>query len=239
MMDITEYKRVGKANFNRETGSMIFVTFILSLVEGGGMSFNFNSINSETNSDFEAFAIIAVTVLVAVCSIISLAVSILVKPVILTGCCKCLINNSCGHKINLNDIFSYFNKENYKNVVIVHLMKSLVEFLYTLCFIVPGIVKSYEYFCVPYLVALNPNMNESEIRELSLNLMCGHKWDLFMLRLSFIGWHLLSILTCGILEIVYVSPYLKASEAAFFNSVYMEKCVVHCDQTAEQTSIIK
>ena len=72
--------------------------------------------------------------------------------------------------------------------------------LWTLLLIVPGIIKSYEYRMVPYILAENPGMNRKEAFAISKRMMTGKKWATFVLDLSFFGWIFLSIFTCGILQ---------------------------------------
>ena len=80
----------------------------------------------------------------------------------------------------------------------------------------PGIVKSYEYRMVPYILAENPGMNRSEAFAISKQMMNGQKWDVFVLDLSFIGWHLLSGITLGIVGIFWVNPYVQATNAELY-----------------------
>ena len=97
-------------------------------------------------------------------------------------------------------------------------MTSLLTFLWTLLFIVPGIVASYRYALAPYLMAENPDMGVMEAIARSKELMNGNKWRLFCLDLSFIGWTLLCVLTLGI-GCLWLLPYQNAAEAAFYLEV--------------------
>ena len=70
-----------------------------------------------------------------------------------------------------------------------------------------------------YILQDNPDMKGIDAITASRQMMNGHKWDLFVLHLSFIGWFLLSSLTFGILQICYVAPYLSATTAAFYDNL--------------------
>ena len=89
-------------------------------------------------------------------------------------------------------------------------------FLWGLLFVIPGIVKSYEYRMVPYILAENPNLQMSEVFALSREMTMNQKMNIFVLDLSFIGWSLLSVCTCGLLAIFYVNPYVQATNAELF-----------------------
>ena len=98
------------------------------------------------------------------------------------------------------------------------LLISLYTFLWTMLFIIPGIVKSYAYAMTPYIMMEKPEMGINDAITKSRMMMKGHKWQLFLLDLSFIGWMLLSIVTLGI-AFVYVWPYYSAARAQFYKEV--------------------
>ena len=97
-------------------------------------------------------------------------------------------------------------------------MTSLLIFLWSLLFIIPGIVASYRYALAPYLMTENPDMGVMEAIARSKELMNGNKWRLFCLQLSFIGWNLLCMLTLGV-GYLWLAPYQNAAEAAFYLEV--------------------
>ena len=88
--------------------------------------------------------------------------------------------------------------------------------LWTLLLVIPGIVKSYAYLMTPYILADCPNVKATEALKLSMRMTNGHKMELFVMTLSFIGWALLSVLTFGILWIVYVGPYMETAFAGYY-----------------------
>ena len=116
-----------------------------------------------------------------------------------------------------NVLFSF--DHNYLNIVKVMFLRDLFIFLWSLLCVVPGIIKSYEYRMIPYILADNPEMSKDEAFALSKKMMDGQKWNAFVLDLSFIGWELLSVLTCGLLSIFYVDPYRAATNAALYEAL--------------------
>ena len=91
-----------------------------------------------------------------------------------------------------------------------------VVILIVLVLVVPGIVKHYEYLMVPYIIAENPAMDYKEAFQISKQMMDGEKMEAFIMDLSFLGWYLLSAVTCGLLAIFYVNPYVQASFAEMY-----------------------
>ena len=69
-----------------------------------------------------------------------------------------------------------------------------------------------------YILKDNPGMDANEARKASIEMMKGHKWQLFCLEFSFIGWIILSILTFGILTL-WVGPYMETAKAAFYEEL--------------------
>ncbi len=114
-------------------------------------------------------------------------------------------------KTALGEIFEpYRNGRFWGSVGTVALMQ-LYVFLWSMLFVIPGIIKSYSYSQTAFIKGENPNIPASRAIDLSKRMMDGHKGDLFYLHLSFIGWMLLSSLTYNILGIVYVYPYFYAA----------------------------
>ena len=91
-------------------------------------------------------------------------------------------------------------------------------FLWSLLFVIPGIVADYSYSMTDYILAEHPDMTASEAIAASKAMMAGNKWRLFCLNMSFIGWALLSIFTLGI-GILWLNPYQNVSVAAFYREI--------------------
>ena len=106
----------------------------------------------------------------------------------------------------------------FVNKMLGYILVSLYTILWTMLFYIPGIVKTYSYAMTFYILNDNPEMSANDAITRSREMMDGHKWQLFCLRLSFIGWILLSCLTFGILLIV-VMPYMQAAEAEFYEKL--------------------
>lgn len=104
---------------------------------------------------------------------------------------------------------------NYGRVVGILFMRDLFLLLWYLLLIIPGIIKHYEYALVPYLMSDHPQMGYKEVLQRSMQLTEGHKWQMFVLDLSFIGWYILGSLLLGIGR-VFVHPYVYATQAQLY-----------------------
>lgn len=109
-----------------------------------------------------------------------------------------------------------FRSGHYVNIVLTMFLRDLFTTLWSLLLVVPGIVKHYEYLMVPYIIAENPAMDYKEAFQISKQMMDGEKMEAFIMDLSFLGWYLLSVVTCGLLAIFYVNPYVQASFAEMY-----------------------
>ena len=121
-------------------------------------------------------------------------------------------------KIEFNDIFKY--SSDFWRCLGAGLLQALFVVLWSLLLIVPGIIKLIAYSLVPYLLA-DPrykDMKLTDVLKKSEEMMYGHKWDLVVMGLSFFGWHLLAILTLGILEI-WLIPYQQTATSKFLNDI--------------------
>ena len=114
---------------------------------------------------------------------------------------------------NLGNHFS-----SWYDMIIVKILMFLIISLWSLLFIIPGIMAYYSYAMVPYILEEKPDYNVYEAFQASRYIMKKHRWQLFCLHLSFIGWFLLGFLTLGI-GFLFATPYKNAAEAAFYNEI--------------------
>ena len=105
----------------------------------------------------------------------------------------------------------------YLHKVKVLFGRTIRVFLWSLLFFIPGIIKAYQYRMVPYILCDDPNISTKDALNESRSMMQGNKWKTFFLDLSFIGWRFLSLLTLGLLNVLYVSPYIRATKAALYD----------------------
>ena len=116
----------------------------------------------------------------------------------------------------LMQIFEGFPK--FDVALFTYIRRYMYIFLWTLLFIVPGIVAALKYSQTFFIMADNPKMKAKEILAKSMEMMDGYKWKLFCLYLRFLGWTLLSILTCGI-GFIWLLPYIAVSRARFYEDI--------------------
>ena len=125
-----------------------------------------------------------------------------------------IVNNNLTPTVN--DAFQGFN--DWWSAFKVYFLTSILTALWTLLFIIPGIIKSIEYSMAMYILAENPGKSARECIEESKAMTYGHRMELFMLSLSFIGWALLCGITFGIAGI-WVIPYMNATFTNAYNSL--------------------
>ena len=104
-----------------------------------------------------------------------------------------------------------------KNVWAMFLMVLFVS-LWSMLLLIPGIVKAYSYAMLPYILKDNPELSAMDAIRLSSKMMKGHKFDLFYLQLSFIGWAILAVLTGGI-GLLWLQPYMMTTQASFYQDI--------------------
>ena len=114
---------------------------------------------------------------------------------------------------NLFEYFSY-----WRTTAVARLLRTIYVLLWSLLFVIPGIVASLSYAMTDYILAENPNMTSSEAIELSKSMMYGNRFRFFCLQFSFIGWDILATLAFGIGHL-WLTPYKQAAYAAFYREV--------------------
>lgn len=197
------------------------VTFIAGML-GANSSFSFN-FNASAFSDLDleymdAEEVIATLLISLVIILFAWAIAICITT-FLGGPVKC---GQCGFfckarngDVNFSHLFDNFKSGNYMPTVKTMFSMQLSIFLWSLLLWVPGIIKAYEYYLVPYMLAENPRLSKDRAFEISRKTMDGEKWKLFILELSFIGWMLLGLLACCI-GVYGVVPYFQATMAEFY-----------------------
>lgn len=222
----TKAKAVLKAAYWR----LVLVGLVLGIASGssgsgGASSTSASSLSQENSSFFDGlesvdlsmiFAIIAIVgFIVAVVVVVSVVVSTFVLAPLEIGCRKFTILVSDNQEQSLGVIGDGF-QYGYKNNVKTMFLRGLYTFLWSMLFCIPGIIKSYEYRMIPYILADNPDITCKEAFEMSKKMMSGEKWKTFVLDLSFILWDILAVCTCGILFIFYVNPYVNQTNAELY-----------------------
>lgn len=219
MWDRKELKAKGKEAYRANRITCIFAAFLLSLVAGGS-SLGTSSTNLQQTSEDMNLSPEMVKMIIAIVGgavIVGFLLSVFVCNPVKAGLREFFRQNATNSKTGLSrENIGLAFSGNYTNIVAAMFTTDLFVFLWTLCFIVPGVIKAYSWRMVPYIVAENPEISGTEAREMSADMMNGSKWDAFVFDLSFLGWAILGIFTLGILNLVFTNPYKAASDAELF-----------------------
>lgn len=154
-------------------------------------------------------------------SLVSIAVTILLMNIVAMGSATWFHRSIKTEGLKMEEMFWTF-KEDYGGNVLMMFLISLYTALWSMLFVVPGIVKGYSYSLAMYIKSENPQISASQAIELSKKMTNGRKMDLFVLDLSYIGWFLLSGITFNILGILYVLPYYQAAKAFAYEEIKEE-----------------
>lgn len=121
-------------------------------------------------------------------------------------------------KLTLSKLIEPYKGTDWRRIVITYLLVFVYTFLWSLLLIVPGIIKALSYSMTPFVLKDNPELSGNAAIEKSMRMMDGHKMDLFLLVLSFIGWAILSMFTFG-LGFILLIPYMMTSLAHFYEDL--------------------
>ena len=179
------------------------------------------------------FAVVFGALMFFICIIATLFDIFVINPIRVGG--YNFFNRQREGTSKFTNIFGGFARGHYKASIRNMFLKDLYEFLWSMLFIIPGIIKSYSYWMVPYITAANPNLSASRVFEISKKTMNGEKWRTFVLQLSFIGWEILAILTFGIGG-YFLAPYQETTYAELY-AVLRQKAIANGIATEEELAI--
>lgn len=216
-MDTKEIRRQARAHLQGNWGLSIGVAVVACLLGGllTGMSFipeisYWKQLNfSETREIIEGVRIGFKN------GILGLA-AFIVGGVVQLGYARFLLRQHDGKPTEFNDLFSQFDR--FGTGFAQHFLRSLYTLLWSLLLIIPGIIAALSYAMTPFILEEHPELTASEAIRRSKELMRGHKTDLFILELTFIGWSLLCILTLNLGHIA-LNPYKNAAYAVFYREI--------------------
>ena len=217
-MTSSELRAIARRNLEGTWGISVGVALVAALlgglIVGTGSNINFN-FNEDTVRNLPPVFWTVLLPLVSVAGLLSLAALILGGTVEL-GYAKFLLKQHDRKELQFSDLFSQF--ERFGTGFAQKFLRILFIMLWTLLLIIPGIVKGLSYAMTPFILEEHPEMTASQAIKASMQLMDGHKMDLFILGLSFIGWSLLACLTMGI-GFLFLNPYMNAAYAAFYRDI--------------------
>ena len=220
MWNRAELKMRGNMAFKKNYVSAVVVALLMGIF--GTVSGESSARRVSENSDIYSgnlFNVGMITGLLAgiatVVILIVLVAKVFVGNLLKMGGYRFFILNQTAQP-GIGTLLDGFRSGHYVNIVLTMFFRDLFTTLWSLLLVVPGIVKHYEYLMVPYIIAENPAMDYKEAFQISKQMMDGEKMEAFIMDLSFLGWYLLSAVTCGLLAIFYVNPYVQASFAEMY-----------------------
>lgn len=204
----TEIKQEAKAVLKEQTSPFVLAALIMMAIvfSLSGMAQAFMNGESET---FTSMFI----------GLINVAVS----GVLSIGFAGMALMALAGRRVNTGDVFGGFEKlDRSLGIVFLAIIKT---FLWSLLLIIPGIIAQYRYAMAYYIILERPDLGVNDALKESSRMMQGHKWDFFVLQLSFILWSLLIVVTFG-LATLWVLPYQTLTYVAFYNRIKPQPEVV-------------
>lgn len=193
-------------------------------IDGSNITMNFNmagqtiystGTNGGINSEIGAFILASLPIIITAALFMAVIYFVL-GSFVGVGYAKFNLNLVDRNKASFENLFEYFS--NWKTTTITRLLRALYTFLWSLLFIIPGIVAGFSYAMTEYILAENPDLTPDEAIQASKSMMMGNRWRLFCLQFSFIGWDILATLAFG-LGHLWLTPYKQAAYAAFYREV--------------------
>ena len=228
MFDRIAIKEAGKAHYKLHTPDCVIAATLMLFLSGklgSGASINTGSANIEWRESAKSISsaylgIILGFIFLAI--LVAILIAVFVSNVISISGNGWFLRSVRGSTGRTSELFWGFRNGNYMNMVALGALRMLRVFLWGLLLIVPGYIAAYSYYAADYIKAENPSMPAADCLELSKRMMDGHKMEMFVFDMSFLGWFILSSLTCDILGVVFVYPYYYSSRAFAYEHIRAE-----------------
>lgn len=226
-MEAYEHRTRARAALRGNWVTAVLVYLVAGLLSGDSdsPSFNFNlnieaghvdfSLSQELEHFLEGTLGLAMPLVLTV-SLLLLVARLALSGAMSMGRATYSLNLIDGVEAEFADLFVGFRR--FYDALIMNVVSILMVFLGVLLFVVPGIILGYAYAMAPYILAETPDISGTEALRLSRQMMKGHKWELFWLELTFIGWSILAAFTLGLGNLA-LAPYQGVSKASFYRDV--------------------
>lgn len=190
-MNRAELKMAAKQQIKGKIGILFVITLVIAVISG-----------------------IASVILGLIPVVGSLAATVIVTPAFALSVVRIYLNVVKGNAPELNDAFTGF--DDFWAAFKVTFLVGLFTFLWSLLFVIPGIIKGISYSMSMYVLAENKGKPALECIAESKKMTEGHKMELFVLALSFIGWAFVGAITFGI-AYIWITPYMQATMTNAYN----------------------
>lgn len=211
----SELKTLGKQDFKRDYWCYVLVAFLAILATGSfplKLEWNVDISNMDPGNIIRFFSSTG-----GGNGIIGILLTIFLLHPLYVGTRRFFLSNLYRTEKTPVGTVLYAFDHSYGNVVLTTFLKSLFIALWSLLLVIPGIVKTYSYFMVDYILADNPGLDQARAFEISKKTMVNEKMNVFVFDLSFLLWYILSGITLGIVGVFYVFPYIEASKARLYD----------------------
>lgn len=182
-----------------ETTKLLLMYFLINI--GVGFIFAFLSFNEVSSS------------------VLSEIVTLVIAGLLNFGYYSFFLKISRDEEVTYNELFK--RTDLFLPCIAIMVLTGIFTFLWSLLFIIPGIIAAISYSMVYFVALDNPELKAMDVIKKSKEIMNGHKMDYFILELSFIGWSILSVFTFGIL-MIWLVPYMQVTYANFYNEIKKE-----------------
>lgn len=232
MWTIAEMKARGRAAFRANYWSCVIVGFLLIILAAGSAAANSQNRPEVSPSEMDSTTAIisdgysrlspqaqaallsALIGGVLLIMLVSLLLKIFVFNPLTVGGYHFFKRNIGDPTTRVGTVLEGF--EDYGRTFVTLLLTDVLLILWSLLFVIPGIVKAYSYRMVPYIVKDEPDLSPTEVITRSRQMMDGNKGQAFLMDLSFLGWYILGALTLGLVDILWAIPYRESANAALY-----------------------
>ena len=220
-----DFRAWARESLTGHWGTAVAVGFVATLLSGGlnltsgvdtGYQINVDGTIEQGSVGMLDFIPRDMWAMLVTVTVVSALLALVIGGAVRLGVATFHLNLLHRREARFSDLFSQFYR--LGQGFCMQFVMGFFVLLWSLLFVVPGLIAAYRYAMVPYLMAEFPDLRVMDAMRESKRLMRGNKWRLFCLHVSFIGWQFLSMLTMGIGSL-WVVPYEYAADLAFYMEV--------------------
>lgn len=223
-MIASEHRANARDALKGSWGVAVLVCWLANLISGAGASVNVSyeggqpvqaTLPANVQTFLEEYLHVAASAIVLL-AVVLMAANLILGGVMSLGKAKYFLKLIDRQEAKVGDLFSCFHR--FFSAMLMNLLTGAIIVIGMLLLVVPGILATYGLAMAPYIMAEDEYCSSTDALRRSWDLMSGHKWELFCLEFSFIGWGILASLTLGIGHL-FLNPYTEAARASFYRNL--------------------
>lgn len=164
---------------------------------------------------------VSASIIIMCGNVLAVTFAVFVQNILRIGAARFFMENRLYDDTHISRVLHIYKVKKVKHCAWVMLARLILNLLWLLT-IVGGVIKFYSYRMIPYILAENPNISRKDAFRISMSMMKGNKFRTFLLDVTFVPWWILSVITFGLVQYLYLEPYMRSAYAELYMEIREE-----------------